>query len=164
MSEAADLYETDFSRWAEQQAKALREAGEAGHNLPLDWQNLAEEVDALARADRLELLSRLETIIEHLLKLEYSATQAPASGWRNTVRRSRNKISDLLDESPSLRRDLAASIRKAAPRALEAALDSLNDHEASGPVVAAKLGRVSYGEEQILGDWFPERSTDDPVA
>jgi hypothetical protein len=46
-SKLADLYEEDFVRWTEQQAAALRAAARAGTNLPLDWENLAEEIDSL---------------------------------------------------------------------------------------------------------------------
>ncbi len=65
----AQLYEKDFVRWTEQQAAALREAAALGTNLPLDWENLAEEIDSLGRSLRHELRSRILVIIEHLLKL-----------------------------------------------------------------------------------------------
>ena len=46
---AARLYEEDFVRWTEQQSRALREAAGVGTNLPLDWENLAEEGRELGR-------------------------------------------------------------------------------------------------------------------
>ena len=45
---AARLYEEDFVEWAEQQSRALRDAAELSTNLPLDWENLAEEIEGLA--------------------------------------------------------------------------------------------------------------------
>ena len=47
---AAQLYEKDFVRWTEQQATALRDAASLSTNLPLDWENLAEEIDSLGRS------------------------------------------------------------------------------------------------------------------
>jgi hypothetical protein len=64
-------------RWAEAQAEGLRRAAEAGSNLPLDWYNLAEEIESLGRSQRRELRSRLATIIEHLLKLQFSPAMEP---------------------------------------------------------------------------------------
>ena len=49
-SSAARLYEEDFVRLTEEQSSALRNAVKAGTNLPLDWENLAEEVESLGRA------------------------------------------------------------------------------------------------------------------
>ena len=48
---AAQLYEEDFVRWTEEQSSALRDAPRLGTNLPLDWENLAEEVESLGKSD-----------------------------------------------------------------------------------------------------------------
>jgi hypothetical protein len=82
------LYEQDFVRWAEQQARAIRDAGNAGTNLPVDWENVAEEIDSLGRSQRTELRSRLRAIIAHLMKLEASAATEPRRGWEETIRGS----------------------------------------------------------------------------
>ena len=60
------LYDEDFVRWSEEQSRALREAARSGVNLPLDWENLAEEVESLGRSQRRELRSRIAVILEHL--------------------------------------------------------------------------------------------------
>ena len=70
---AAELYDHDFLLWTREQSKLLREAAERRVNFPLDWENLAEEIESLGKSLRSELRSRLRTIIEHLLKLEHSA-------------------------------------------------------------------------------------------
>ena len=80
---STSLYDQDFVRWAEQQAIAIREAGSSGANLPIDWKNVAEEIESLGRSDRRELGSRIATIIEHLLKLQSSPAEGRAeAGWR----------------------------------------------------------------------------------
>jgi hypothetical protein len=99
-SELAELYEEDFVRWAEQQAAALREAARAGANLPLDWENLAEEIESLGISQRREFRSRLVTILGDLLKLEYSPAVDPRRGWTETIGRERLDIELLLGDSP----------------------------------------------------------------
>src|SRR5215210_6799628 len=100
---AAQLYEQDFVRWTEVQAEALRDAARSGANLPLDWDNLTEEVESLGRSERRELRNRLVTVMEHLLQLEYSPATDPRAGWRDTVKRERRSIEHLLEDSPSLK-------------------------------------------------------------
>jgi Domain of unknown function DUF29 len=148
---AAQLYEEDFVRWTEQQSNALREAARNGTNLPLDWENLAEEIESLGRSQRHELRSRLAVILEHLMKLEHSPASDPRSGWMDTISRERLNVEDLLQDSPSLRGELGAMIEKLKPRMARLATASLFGY---GETVK-KLPVADYTEEQILGDWFP---------
>ena len=147
---AARLYDEDFVRWTEEQSAALRAAAGLATNLPLDWENLAEEIDSLGRSLKHELRSRLMVILEHLLKLEYSSAIYPRSGWRETVNHERLIIEDLLQESPSLRSALGAAIDQAKPKALRLAAGSLSDHAET-----TAIPLPNYTEDQILGDWFP---------
>ncbi len=149
----APLYEEDFVRWTEQQATALRDAATLSTNLPLDWENLAEEIDSLGRSLRHELRSRLMVILEHLLKLEYSPATDPRHGWIETISRERLIVEDLLEESPSLKGELGTAIEQAASRALRLAARAC-------PIMArpAKIAPPSYTEDQVLGDWFPDRA------
>ena len=96
------LYERDFVRWTAEQTRALHQAAHAGSNLPLDWDNLAEEIESLGRAQRHQLASRIGTILEHLLKLQASAAAAPRQGSEATIIRERGRIRRLLRDSPSL--------------------------------------------------------------
>jgi Domain of unknown function DUF29 len=77
-------YETDLALWAKEQARALRDAGRAGTNLPIDWENVAEEIDSLGKSQAHELGSRIRTILEHLIKLQTSPATEPRAGWRAT--------------------------------------------------------------------------------
>jgi len=90
MTKLKALYDQDFVRWTEQQAGALRQA--KGSNLPLDWENLAEEIESLGRSDRRELRSQITRILRHLLKLEASPAAEPRAGWRSTIREARSEI------------------------------------------------------------------------
>ena len=155
---AAQLYEQDFVRWAESQADALRDAARSGANLPIDWDNLIEEVESLARSERRELRNRLATVIEHLLKLEHSPAPEPRAGWRETVRRERRAIEHLLEDSPSLKAEVARMIeRDSYPTANDVA-ETLKVYGEATPAVLAKVLGARYDADQVLGDWFPDRS------
>jgi hypothetical protein len=151
-SNTAKLYEEDFVRWTEEQSSALREAAGFGTNLPLDWENLAEEVESLGRSQRRELRSRIAVILEHLLKLEHSLATDARHRWVETIARERSEIELLLDDSPSLRGEVALMIADASPRAARLTTRVLRLH---GQEVG-NLAPPTYTEAQVLGDWFPE--------
>jgi hypothetical protein len=153
----AQLYEQDFVRWTEQQAAALRQAAELklGANLPLDWENLAEEIDDLGRSLKHELRSRLLVILEHLLKLQHSPAIEPRRGWIETIARERVIIEDLLEESPSLNNDLGRAIDHAKSKAARLAAKSQLTHGE-----AADVAPPAYTRDQVLGDWFPGDAPD----
>lgn len=111
---------SDSHAWLLAQAEALRRAAALRVNLPvaIDWEGIAEELEAVAAAQRTELSSRLEVILEHVLKLAYVPMPEPRHGWRRTIREQRNRIEDLLEISPSLRGQLVKALAKAYPRAL----------------------------------------------
>lgn len=91
-------YETDFAAWADAQASALRtrSANE------LDWNHLAEEIEALGARDRREIRTRVQRVCEHLLKLQFLPDLDPRRGWRASVIEQRRQIALLVEESPSL--------------------------------------------------------------
>ncbi len=152
---ATRLYEDDFVRWTEEQAAALRDAARLGTNLPLDWENLAEEIDSLGRSLRHELRSRIAMIVEHLLKLECSPAIDPRRDWMETIGRERLEIELLLDDAPSRRGDVPSAVSAEMARAARYALQALRRHGAATAAAVAKLAVTSYTEEQILSDWFP---------
>jgi hypothetical protein len=90
MAKLNNFYDEDFVSWTEQRAAELRQA--KGSNLPLDWENLAEEIESLGRSDRRELRPQTTRILRHLLKLEASPAAEPHAGWRSTIREARSEI------------------------------------------------------------------------
>jgi hypothetical protein len=80
----------DYHGWLLEQAAARR----ARHYQSIDWDNLAEELEAMAGTERRELLWHLPTPFEHLLKLVYQPNEVPrrGNGWRRTIARSRVEI------------------------------------------------------------------------
>jgi hypothetical protein len=96
------LYHEDYHAWAVDQAAALRRLAESRWNGPLDLEHLAEEVEALGKTERNTVLSQIERIIEHALKLEHAASREPRRGWILFILEARRELRRYL--SPTLRR------------------------------------------------------------
>jgi hypothetical protein len=119
------LYETDFVKWAEEQAALLTERR---FDL-LDLENLIEEVDDLAGRHRDALQSHLRVIVIHRLKLFYSTgSRDPEHVWRRSIRNARKAIHRLIDNYPSLSTHLESLSERAYQYATEDAHDELGDH------------------------------------
>jgi hypothetical protein len=99
-----DLYERDYYTWALGQARALR----ARSTEALDWENLAEEVEGLARTEVRELKSRIEVLLVHLLKWRHQPRKRSGS-WRLTIREQRQRLAQLIGENPGLKGTLRES-------------------------------------------------------
>ncbi|CAK0766147.1 conserved hypothetical protein [uncultured Gammaproteobacteria bacterium] len=143
-------YQTDFYAWTQEQATALRRIAELRINLPeVDLENVAEEIESMGRSDRLEINSRLEVLLEHLLKLACSADTDPRSGWRRTVREQRRRILDCLSDSPSLRTYPSSILERSYHRAQENAADDTS----LGPLPVTCPWEL---DAQILAEnWYP---------
>ncbi len=152
----SDLYDRDFLLWTQEQAAALRRAEAAHVNLPLDWENLAEEIESLGKSLRRELASQIRRVLRHLYKLEASPSSDPRAGWHSSIRDARADIEYVLAESPSLRREVGNLIAKQARIAAELAADDLAQHGETSDAVWSRLSAGGFSSEQVLGDWFPE--------
>ena len=154
MPKTGELYDQDFFLWTQQQAAALRRA--QASNLPLDWENLAKEIESLGKSDRRELASQVTRILRHLLKLTISPAAEPRAGWRSSVNEARSQIELLLEGSPSLRREVDSSIQKQVRAAAKLAAADLEQHREPAEVIRVQLEQVGFTAEQVLGDWFPD--------
>lgn len=96
-------YDEDVYLWSVEQAAALRQAAASGTNLPVDWENVAEEIESVGRSELRALESALTRVIEHLLKLEWSPASDPRAGWGDSVSEHRNRARREIKGSPSLR-------------------------------------------------------------
>jgi Domain of unknown function DUF29 len=136
------LYDKDFALWARQQAVMLRE----GHFDALDIENLAQEVEDLAKSERRELGNRIGTIIEHMLKLDVPTAAGPRAGWLGTIRRNHQAIKKLLEQNPSLKREVDAIIKEETQPARELAMENLKDYGEQPKSLASH----AYTRKQVL--------------
>ncbi|MBR8829102.1 MAG: DUF29 domain-containing protein [Gomphosphaeria aponina SAG 52.96 = DSM 107014] len=108
-----ELYETDDSLWLEETIKLLKE-----HKFQeLDLENLIEELESLARRDKLAMASLLEQIIRHLLLLEYweAEYERNSNHWEAEIVALRNQLNDSMNPnfSKHLNQNLTAIYQKA---------------------------------------------------
>jgi hypothetical protein len=122
------LYETDFAAWADEMAAALR----AGRLQELDLENLAEEVEGLAKADRRTVRSQLQSMMIHLFKRRIQPERHSRS-WDSSILNARYEITDEVEDSPSLRNHLAQNLEKLYQRAVAEALAETGMEEAPRP-------------------------------
>ena len=153
-TQLTELYDRDFLLWTEEQAAALRRGKDS--NLPLDWENLAEEIDSLGKSVRRELSSQIRRILRHLFKLAASQTAAPRLGWQATVQAARDDVGQVLDESPSLQREVDTLVAKQLPIAAKLAAGDLARHGEPTDAVWARLAQGGFAADQVLEDWLPD--------
>ena len=111
-AEAPD-YEADFHAWLMEQSRRLRMLRIPG----IDSENIAEEIESLARQDKREVLSRFAVLLMHLLKWRHQPNRRGKS-WRSTIDGQRQAIEVVLRDSPSLRPSLPAVVAEAYTMAL----------------------------------------------
>jgi hypothetical protein len=144
-----ERYETDFFGWLHAQARHLRNRDYER----LDTANLAEELEGLARSDKRALRSHLRQLICHLLKMQFQA-QKRSRSWILTATRARDDISELLNESPSLRTQLKEMTESVYPQALRLASAQTKLPPAHFP------SSCPYSLEQLVDpEFFPSDET-----
>lgn len=90
-------YSHDFALWLQAQATLLRDRK---FDL-LDVENLAEEVESMARKEHRELRSRLRVVLLHLLKFKFQPSRR-SRNWFGTLAEQRDQIAEIIKDSPSL--------------------------------------------------------------
>src|SRR5256885_9271141 len=90
--------DTDLYAWL------LRQANELRSRKPdfIDWSELAEELDEIVALARKETVSRVRTLLAHLLKWAYQTDNRGENSWHTTIVRERLELALLL-ESRNLR-------------------------------------------------------------
>ena len=145
------LHGDDIVLWSERQASLLRRMAAGGRD-QIDWENVADEIEALGRRDRRELRSRIRTILTHLIKLQLSPAMAtPRSGWQETVIEQRAELRAVLNDSPSLEATLRDVIDNELPAARELATAIAAHHEQP----RGDPAELSFTEDQVRGRWLP---------
>ncbi len=141
-------HDLDFYAWAKEQAALLR----AGRLSEVDLEHIAEEIEDLGQAEKRTLASHIRTVIEHLMKPQASSAVDPRDGWASTIDRVREELEDVLEDNPSLRRELSTMIAHQIDRARRKVR---RDFERRGEDVS-RLDGLTFEDSQILGPWMPD--------
>ena len=146
-SRNAPAYEKDFVAWLEEQARRARR----GETDDLDLENIAEELEGMARSDRREIRNRLAVLLTHLLKCT-AHPKKPSSSWLGTIAEQRDGIADLIEDSPSLRDYPAEILERCYPQARRNAARQMRLPESAFPE------RCPFAVDAVLDPgWLPGR-------
>lgn len=148
MSLADDLYERDFYAWALEQAELLRGRGAGGN--AFDYDNLAEEIEGLARSDLRSCESLLQQIVKHFLKISLAdeSQLRDVTHWRQEVAEFRLQIEPIL--TPTLR----LRLEERAATVIDRQIGTWR--EIDRPAAAAWRLAPPTLEQCLDEDWFPE--------
>jgi len=148
------LHDVDFLRWTIAQAAALRHAGTMRINTPdpIDWESVAEEIESLGRSERAALRSRIAVVLEHLFKLALLPATDPRAGWLDTLDVQRAGIARLLEDSPSLKREITAMVADELPRARRAVARTAARHDET---LTADPASLEFDAHQVLDESYP---------
>lgn len=101
------LYDVDFVRWLEVTAAHLRDRNYDA----IDVENLLEEIEGMARSEKRSLKSNLKIILLHLLKWQFQPEKRSRS-WATSLLEHRERVRELLEDSPSLKNELEPGLVK----------------------------------------------------
>ena len=106
-------YDKDFYAWAIENAELLRQKKFEA----IDVDNIAEEIESMGKGNKRSLFSHLSVLMAHLLKWKFQPTRRSKS-WSLTIKNQRFELSDLLNESPSLKKEITVQFDHAYQKAL----------------------------------------------
>lgn len=106
-------YDKDFYAWAIENAELLRQKKFE----EIDIDNIAEEIESMGKSNKRSLFSHLSVLIAHLLKWKFQPVRQSKS-WILTIENQRFEITDLLQESPSLKQEIIMQFDHAYKKAL----------------------------------------------
>ncbi|QYX32979.1 DUF29 domain-containing protein [Sphaerospermopsis torques-reginae] len=137
------LYNSDFYGWTKEQAQLLREEKWE----ILDKLNVIEEIEALGRQERRELVNRLALLLGHLLKWQYQPEKR-SNSWLATIREQRTQVKRILTDSPSLKSYLEEALQLSYEDGINLAVKETNlPYETFSQ-------SCNYGISQILDNEF----------
>lgn len=143
-------YDKDFYAWSMQTADQIRRR----QFTDIDITHLAEEVESMGKSEKRELVSRLAILIAHLLKWQFQPVIRSKS-WMLTIKNQRFDISDLLESSPSLMREIAVQLEHAYKKALIIASEQTGIDENEFPK------QCQFNLDQCLDfDFLPDKTSE----
>jgi hypothetical protein len=133
-------YDQDFALWVLSQVAALR----SGNLSAIDVENLTEELEALAKRDRRALKNRIRVLGVHLLKGRYQPEKESGS-WRGSIMEQSERIQGILEDSPSLLREVPDMIALAHKPAISIAMEETG--------VSPEVFSANHPDAEFLREW-----------
>ncbi len=144
-------YDTDFYAWALEQGRLLREASRERISVPVDWENVAEEIESIGQRERRDLQEGIRQVMLGLLRFQFVQCAAADVELRLSILRTRFDIKTLLGDSPSLYSGIELSDLYGRVRSVACA-----DLPAEAASEWSLPDDCPYSLEQILViDWWP---------
>ena len=108
-------YDEDFYAWTQTQARNIRDFKWE----VVDWEHVAEEIEALGKSDWRALENHLKNLILRCLKWEHQPQEHARRGrcWQISMSNARDATDQILRDNPSFRHRLDAAMAWAYPRA-----------------------------------------------
>jgi hypothetical protein len=136
-------HEEDVYGWAIHTAKLLRN----GKLNEVDFDNVIEEIEALGRSEKYELIKRLSLVISYLLKWQYQPTMRGHS-WIYSLKEQRKQVKIHSKDNPSLKSKLDEILIDAYDLAISKAAKETSLDEKTFPK------KCPYTFDQIMDDNF----------
>ena len=138
-------HDTDFLVWTSAQIELLR----SKQFDRLDLENIIEELESMARAERREFKHRIEQLTMHLLKCKLQPDHISGS-WLGTIYEQRRSIADLMQEMPSLKPQLDSYMARTYATAVDRAARETHLPKSAFPTT------MPFTKEQLLDpDYLP---------
>ena len=138
-------HEADFLVWTSAQIELLR----SKQFDRLDLENIIEELESMARAERREFKRHIEQLMMHLLKCKLQP-EVISGIWLGTIREHRYRIADFLEDMPSLKPTLDDAVEEAYVHAATLAACE------TGLPKSAFPGSIPFTKDQLLDeDYLP---------
>ena len=102
-----ELYEKDFYLWVMENLRLLRNRE---YDL-VDWENLLEEIEDMARRELRSLISFMAVILEHLYKWEnFRYREDVGHSWISSINNARNELDTIFETYPGIRKKAAEEL------------------------------------------------------
>ena len=151
MTDLAQLYEQDYTAWAEANAALLR----AGDFDSLDIAHLLAELADMGKSEQRSLENHLSVLLAHLLKWQFQYAhlaerwrEFEGRSWHNTILHQRAQLEILLDERPGVKRYWPSVLASAYKKAIKLVVLE------SGLPIETLPCECPYSDEQILDQTF----------